>query len=181
LEEIMGSEISIRAFAKIAGVTPPGIRKAIKTGRVHEGANGLDPDDRTNALFIGTCHYKKIGEMERRGRIAPRWAAICVPFPGQHPKPVFYYAPSGETIVAGGTFFEDWGFDPDEWTAHDPSGGVHRLELVTCPDAPPPWFSEARSAGRPSARPRALPGVVKGHARPPARHLAGHQAKGARA
>jgi len=140
----MGEEISIRAFAKIAGVTPPAVRKGIATCRVHDGANGLDPDDRTNALFIETCHYKKIGDMECRGKIAPRWAALCLPVPDRAPKPIFYFTPSGETILASGTFFDSWRFDPDKWTAHDPKGKIHRLEIVTHPDAPPPWMKDEK-------------------------------------
>jgi hypothetical protein len=150
----MGSEIGIRAFSRLAGVSSPAVRKGIATGRVHEGANGLDPTERTNALFIGTCHYRKIGDMAVRGRIVPRWAAICVPFPGRHPKPVFFFTPSGDTVLASGTFFDDWRFDSEEWTALDPSGGVHRLELVTHPAAPPPWMKEALREGKNAARPR---------------------------
>lgn len=140
----MGSEIGIRAFSRLAGVTPPAIRKAIATGRVTEGANGIDPEDGTNAYFIEKAHFVKIGEMETRGEVAPGWAAVCVPFPGQHPKPIFYFTPSGETILASGTFFDSWRFDPDKWTAHDPKGKIHRLEIVTHPDAPPPWMKDEK-------------------------------------
>jgi len=170
----MGKALTERGFAKLSGCTHTAVRKAIATGRVEEGPRGIDPGDRTNAFFIEKCRYRAIGKMETHGRVSPGWAALCLPVPGRAPKPIFYFTPGGDTLLASGTFFDDWRFDSEEWTALDPSGGVHRLELVTHPDAPPHWMEKPKSVGRPAARPRALPGVAKGTGRPrAARSIAG--------
>jgi len=162
----MGKALTERGFAKLSGCSHTAVAKGIATGRVKEGPRGIDPGDRRNAYFVEKCRYKAIGKMETHGRVSPGWAALCLPVPGRAPKPVFYYAPSGETILASGTFFDSWRFDSETWEAIDPAGKIHTLELVTNPDAPPPWMKEPGKLGRPPLRPRAVLGVVRGHGKP---------------
>jgi len=138
----MGKEIAIRAFARLADVSPAAIRKGIASGRVEEGERGINPESGTNAFFLESCWQKKVMAMEVEEHVRPRWAAMCVAFSGRGPKPIFFYPPHGESrVLATDDFFDDWRFDPGAWTAHDPQGKVHRLTLVTCPGAPPLWLS----------------------------------------
>lgn len=154
----MGKEIGIRAFARLADVSPAAVRKAIETARVEEGEQGIDPTRAANRFFVEMTHEKRVQAMELHGEIAPGWCAVAVPFPGQNPCPVFYIPPNGGENVVSGVDFEGWGFDPDAWIARDPAGKVHKLVSVIRRDAPPPWREEKRGPGRPPEK-RKAPGA----------------------
>lgn len=152
----MGKEISQRAFARTAGVSPAAVRHALSGGRLLETDTGLDPEEGTNTLFLEVHQEKAVEAMEETGRLLPGWAAVYVKFPRRNPYAICFLPPYGMTsFPSSNEFLEGWLFDAEKWSATDPQGKAHQLVIVTCEKAHPPWLEKAAREGKPAHRPSA--------------------------
>lgn len=138
----MSCIITKAELARLAAVSRAAVRKAETQGKIQPTAEGkLDLAERKNLAFLRRALDRKAADMAMNTRkILPGWAALCAEKSNGGLFPLVFFQPYPLADDDAIDLQRGWEIDQERWTAKDPKGGEHPLQLRYDYQNPPPWL-----------------------------------------